>query len=130
MPATTKERPSCGAPTKAPTHTASPAVEGRDGKRAAHRWKHREERERDVLYKAVPLEDGEELQYLGVYVLKWQREWGDPAIGFVELDMAAVIESVESLINHVMAQEEKAEPMSAAEVRVAIRQCLEAEQPV
>ena len=83
-----------------------------------------------MLYKAVPLEDGEELQYLGVYVLKWQREWGDPAIGFVELDMAAVIESVESLINHVMAQEEKAEPMSAAEVRVAIRQCLEAEQPI
>ena len=83
-----------------------------------------------MLYKAVPLEDGEELQYLGVYVLKWRREWGDPAIGFVELDTAAVIESVESLINHVMAQEEKAEPMSAAEVRVAIRQCLEAEQPI
>lgn len=83
-----------------------------------------------MLYKAVPLEDGNELQYLGVYVLRWKREWDDPTIGFVELDTAVVIESVESLINHVMAQEEKAEPMSKAEIRVAIQQCLDAERPV
>ncbi len=83
-----------------------------------------------MLYKAVPLEDGEELQYLGVYVLKWQREWGDPAIGFVELDTESVVESLEDLINTVVFREEKADPLCSAEVRIAIRKCLEAEQPV
>ena len=36
------------------------------------------------LYRAVPLEDGEYVQYVGVYVLKWRAEWGKPTIGFVE----------------------------------------------
>ncbi len=82
------------------------------------------------LYKRVELEEGCKILFVGVHALRWNSAWGEPTVGFVELDTAAVIESVESLINHVMAQEEKAEPMSAAEVRVAIRQCLEAEQPI
>lgn len=37
-------------------------------------------------YKIVELEEGVSVQYLGVYVLKWRREWGEPEVGFVEVD--------------------------------------------
>jgi len=37
-----------------------------------------------MLYKRVELKEGNEVQYLGVYVLRWQREWGEPSVGFVE----------------------------------------------
>jgi len=83
-----------------------------------------------MLYKRVEPEDGTELQFVGVYVLRWIHAWGEPTVGFVAIDEEAVIESFESLIDHVMAQEEKAEPMSKGEVRVAIRQCLEVERPI
>lgn len=37
-----------------------------------------------MLYQMVELEEGAEVQYLGVYALKWQSEWGPPSVGFVE----------------------------------------------
>lgn len=37
------------------------------------------------LYRMVrPLRNGEPVQYLGVYALRWRPEWGPPQVGFVE----------------------------------------------
>lgn len=36
------------------------------------------------LYKKVELKEGVLVQYVGVYVLNWQKEWGEPQVGFVE----------------------------------------------
>jgi hypothetical protein len=44
---------------------------------------------KDQFYKAVEIKDGnstEPVQYVGVYALNWQREWGEPEWGFVEHD--------------------------------------------
>lgn len=38
------------------------------------------------LYKSVDLEEGNLVQYLGVYVLNWKQEWGPPTVGFAEAD--------------------------------------------
>lgn len=38
------------------------------------------------LYEMVELEDGVEVQFVGVHVLRWQKEWGEPQVGFVEYD--------------------------------------------
>ena len=40
----------------------------------------------DVKYKMVDLKDGVIVQYVGVYVLKWKPEWGQPSVGFVEIN--------------------------------------------
>lgn len=43
-------------------------------------------------YKRVEIKDGnstEPVQYVGVYALKWQKEWGEPEVGFVEIDEIA-----------------------------------------
>lgn len=37
-----------------------------------------------MFYKKVKLEEGVQVQFLGVYVLHWQRNWGKPEVGFVE----------------------------------------------
>lgn len=38
-----------------------------------------------MLYRMVELEEGVDVQYLGVYALKWRHdEWGLPSVGFVE----------------------------------------------
>jgi hypothetical protein len=42
--------------------------------------------DREHLYRRVPLEDGQMLQFVGVHQLRWQREWGEPTVGFVEVD--------------------------------------------
>lgn len=39
-----------------------------------------------TLYKMVKLKEGVLVQYVGVYVLKWQKEWGKPSVGFVEVE--------------------------------------------
>jgi len=39
-----------------------------------------------TLYKMVELKEGVLVQYVGVYVLRWQKEWGEPTVGFVEVD--------------------------------------------
>ena len=39
-----------------------------------------------ALYRGGPPVEGEDVQYLGVYVLRWQREWGEPSMAFVEAD--------------------------------------------
>jgi len=39
-----------------------------------------------ALYKMVELKDGVLVQYVGVYVLQWQKEWGKPQVGFVEVE--------------------------------------------
>jgi hypothetical protein len=33
-----------------------------------------------------PLEEGTPVQYVGVYVLRWRSEWGEPAVGFAEIE--------------------------------------------
>jgi len=38
------------------------------------------------LFKQVELKDGELVQFVGVYVTRWQPEWGQPSVGFVEVD--------------------------------------------
>ena len=35
-------------------------------------------------YNRVELEEGAQVQFVGVYVLHWDREWGQPEVGFVE----------------------------------------------
>lgn len=35
------------------------------------------------LYKMVKLEEGTPVQFLAVYALRWQPEWGEPAYAFV-----------------------------------------------
>lgn len=39
-----------------------------------------------MLYKQVELKEGVPVQYLGVYVLRWRPEWGEPTVGFVEVE--------------------------------------------
>ena len=39
-----------------------------------------------MLYKQVPLEEGQEIVYVGVHVINWQPEWGEPTVGFVPVD--------------------------------------------
>jgi len=36
------------------------------------------------VWRMVPLEDGQPVQYVGVYVLRWRQEWGEPEVGFAE----------------------------------------------
>lgn len=52
-------------------------------------------------YKAVEIKDGnstELVQYVGVYVLNWKREWGKPEMGFVEIDTEPVSEKIEDVL--------------------------------
>ena len=37
-----------------------------------------------IIYKEVELKEGNPVQYVGVYLLRWRQEWGQPTIGFVE----------------------------------------------
>ena len=40
-----------------------------------------------MSYKIIdPLKDGNKVQYVGVYVLRWKPEWGIPSVGFVTDD--------------------------------------------
>ena len=34
--------------------------------------------------------EGEDCQWLGVYVTRWQREWGEPSVMFRGVDAAAI----------------------------------------
>ena len=38
------------------------------------------------MYKRVQLEDGQPVQFDGVYVIRWKPEWGQPTVGFVEAE--------------------------------------------
>ena len=42
------------------------------------------------LFKMVDLKEGELVQFVGVYVTRWQSEWGEPTVGFVEADVEDV----------------------------------------
>ncbi len=35
-----------------------------------------------IIYKEVELKEGNPVQYVGVYLLRWRQEWGQPTIGF------------------------------------------------
>lgn len=39
-----------------------------------------------VVYKPTKLEEGTPLQFLGVYATRWEPEWGNPTVGFLEVD--------------------------------------------
>lgn len=44
---------------------------------------------KDQLYKAVEINDEgstEPVNYVGVYTLNWQKEWGKPEIGFTKYE--------------------------------------------
>jgi len=45
----------------------------------------------------VKLEEGAEVQFVGVYVLHWRPEWGQPEYGFVEVSLGDVLK--ENLLN-------------------------------
>jgi len=55
-------------------------------------------------YKMVELSEagGEIVQYVGVYVLKWDRTWGQPTVGFCEneeeIDMSDMIEALKAVV--------------------------------
>ncbi len=38
------------------------------------------------LVEMLEPKEGEECQWLGVYVVKWRREWGEPSVMFRETD--------------------------------------------
>jgi hypothetical protein len=37
-------------------------------------------------YKEVELVEGAAVVFVGCHVLRWQREWGEPKIGFIDAD--------------------------------------------
>lgn len=39
-----------------------------------------------MSFNQVDLQDGTKVQYVGVYVLKWNFDWGQPEVGFVRND--------------------------------------------
>lgn len=41
------------------------------------------------LYEMVELKDGEPVQFLAVYTLRWRPEWGQPEVGFREAEQSA-----------------------------------------
>jgi hypothetical protein len=38
------------------------------------------------LFKVVEPKEGVDVQFVGVYVLRWNPEWGEPTVGFIEVD--------------------------------------------
>lgn len=52
-------------------------------------------------YKRVEPTEGTVLQFVGVYVTRWQPEWGEPTVGFVGDDelQAAAREAVPQLLD-------------------------------
>ena len=74
-----------------------------------------------ALYNRVEPEDGVELQFVGVYVLRWERAWGEPTVGFVECD-------TEQMLDRLMAGIEGLTSATAGiedEVRDMLRKCVE-----
>ncbi len=37
-----------------------------------------------MIVEKIDLEEGEQVQWVGVYILKWRPEWGQPTVGFRE----------------------------------------------
>ena len=37
-------------------------------------------------WKMVELVEGEPVVYVGVHALRWQSEWGEPRVGFIQAD--------------------------------------------
>ncbi len=55
-----------------------------------------------TLYKAVDLTEGEPVQYVGVHAVRWQQEWGMPALGFREAeDIEAVLQAKDEQIERL-----------------------------
>lgn len=74
-----------------------------------------------MLYQFVEPKDGNELQYVGVYVMRWNPSWGEPTVGFREADTEQMIErimaGVQALTNATDGIED--------EMRAVLRKCLE-----
>jgi len=51
------------------------------------------------MFKGFEPEEGKLAQYLGVYVLNWRPEWGEPPIAFIEDD--EVEEIIDSLLHEL-----------------------------
>lgn len=56
-----------------------------------------------------PLKDGDEVQYVGVYVLRWRPEWGTPTVGFVHQDDDKIREAAEAALNFLEALDANAD---------------------
>lgn len=39
-----------------------------------------------MYYKMLTEFEGVPVQYVGVYVLRWQRDWGEPTVAFAEME--------------------------------------------
>lgn len=52
------------------------------------------------LYKEVPLEEGRFVQYVGVYVLDWKKEWGPSEIGFIEVSSDEIRDNWNSIVDN------------------------------
>ncbi len=50
-----------------------------------------------MVYKQVELKEEVPLQFLGVYTTRWQKEWGEPSVGFIEVEYR-----LEDAINDLM----------------------------
>lgn len=59
------------------------------------------------LYKEVPLEEGQLVQYVGVYILNWQREWGQADIGFVEVNSDEIRDNWKNIVDEEYIYSEK-----------------------
>jgi len=59
------------------------------------------------LYKQVPLEEGQFVQYVGVYILDWKKEFGPAEIGFIEIDSDEIIGNWKTIVDDEYMEDEK-----------------------
>lgn len=70
------------------------------------------------LYKAISLEEGVGVQYVGFYVLKWRPEWGMPDLGFVEVDSDEIIENLDDIVGNKYFRDHVGQLFRKAEDRI------------
>jgi hypothetical protein len=72
------------------------------------------------MYKKVDLKEGVPVQYVGVYVTRWQCEWGQPTVGFHEVEekdetlQADLLSFVRDFYDHYADMGEAGERMAEA----------------
>jgi hypothetical protein len=56
------------------------------------------------LYKRIPVEEGALTECVGVHVIRWQSEWGEPTYAFVRDDETSEVEALRDRIATLEAQ--------------------------
>ena len=69
----------------------------------------------------VDLDDGVELQFVGVYVLRWEGVWGEPTVGFARCDTKQMLDRLMAGIKGLTNATDGIED----EMRDVLRKCLE-----